>query len=147
MEAIQIFETMMLVSLFFSFSITSIAHSLPDNAKPYVTAFSESRNTYTMDSVSGEVEQSLTKQTQIPIIDIGALVFYSGNFIIDLLLNFMFAIPEIIHLIITGTLMIFHIDTFISNQIQIFTSVLWSVLYILGILKMLIGIRSGAKVV
>jgi len=133
---------MLIVQGFFSMGITLISHKLPEDARNKIGMFTENQNDIL--ETEEKIESSLTKQTNIPVIDMGALVFYSGNLVIDLLLNFIFAIPEMITLLMNCVLIIFSIDPFIIQQLQIFTSVLFSMIYFIGIIQLILGMRSGS---
>ena len=135
-----------MVMIFYAFAMTTFTYSIPTEALPYVTGFSDLNQKIDLQEIGDEVQGSLQSQTNIPVIELGALVFYSGNILIDLLLNFVFAIPEMITALINGVLLIFNIDPFLITQLQIVSGVLFSVLYFVGIINLLTGIRSGRLV-
>lgn len=137
------FKTIIYIMLFYSFSISLFTYSLPAEDLNYVSSFSDLGASIDLESVSSEVQGSVESQTDLPVLDVGALVFYSGNFLIDLLLNFAYAIPQMIALLITGLMMLLSLDTYIVNYLQFFLMVTISVMYMLGIIQLLTGIRSG----
>jgi len=63
-----------------------------------------------------------------------------------LLMNFVFALPEMIGMFLNGICMLFQFDSFIWQQIQVFFSVLILVMYFIGLIQLLTGIRSGRLV-
>lgn len=140
------FKITIVMMLFFSTSINIIVYTLPDDTKIYATGFSAFSGDVDLNNIAQEVQGSVESQTNIPVIDIGALVFYSGNILIDLILNFAFALPEMIGLLLTGLFMIINIDTQISNLIQLFASVAIMVLYFIGVIELLTNVRSGRVV-
>ena len=137
------FKVTLVIMLFYSFSISVIAYSIPAGAKNYVTAFSENTQDFTLETIGEEVQGGLTQQTNIPIIEAGALVFYSGNFLIDLILNFLYAIPQMLGYFVYAITMLFNIDYYIVGAVQLFASVLITVMYMVGIIQLLTSIRSG----
>jgi hypothetical protein len=137
------FKVTLVVMLFYSLSINLLVYAIPANARHYVTAFSQNTNTYDIESIGEEVQGGLTKQSNIPIIEAGALVFYSGNFLIDLILNFLYAIPQMFGYLIFAITTLFNLDHFIVAAVQLFASVLITVLYMVGLIQLLTGIRSG----
>lgn len=137
------FKVVILIMLFYSFGITIFAYTIPTEALPYVSSFSDITDEISLQSVSEEVQDSVQKQTNIPVIEIGALVFYSGNILIDLILNFAYAIPQMIGLLINGILLLLNIDSYIFAVVELFAAVVVSVLYFIGIIQLLMGIRSG----
>ena len=146
MKIIDLFKLMMIVQLFYAFAITGISYALPDNSKNYVTSFSDITETLNLEGMSSDIQDSVETQTNIPVIELGALVFYSGNILIDLLLNFAFAIPQMIGMLINGILFLINVDSFIFALVQLFASVVIMVIYFLGLIQLITGIRSGRLV-
>jgi len=141
------FKVMLVVMLFYSFAITLITYAMPTEGIHYVNSFSSLANEATLTNVSTQIQDSITQQTRIPIIELGALVFYSGNLVIDLLLNFAFALPEMIGLIINGIMLLVNIDSYVFAVVQLFASVVMVVLYFVSLMQLLIGIRTQGGVV
>lgn len=142
-----LFTTIIVVQLFFSLAITLISHTLPEDSLQYVDVFVSTADTMDIQDIGEEIQGSLDKQTNIPIIELGALVFYSGNILIDLLLNFLFAIPQMFELLLTGILYFAGgLNNFIIVSLQIFIKVLISALYLFGIIKLITNIRTGRAI-
>lgn len=140
------FKIMITMQLFYAFAITLLAYSVPADAQSYVTSFSDLAEDISLENVSSEVQSSFESQTNIPLIELGALVFYSGNILIDLMLNFAFAIPQMLTLLLSGLLSIFGLDMFIFATMQLFLSVTVMVLYFMALIQLLTGVRSGRLV-
>ena len=97
-NALQIVSVIILVQLFYAFGITLYTHALgeiPDGAN-YLDVFNDVANADTLESTGTQLQDSISQQTNIPILEAGALVFYSGNIILDLLLNFATALPQML---------------------------------------------------
>lgn len=141
----DLMKVMLIAQLFFSFGITTVAYALPDDALTHVAMF-QSGSAISVQSVGTQVEDSLGSQLDIPVIELGALVFYSGNILLDLLLNFVFALPEMIGMFMNGLFLLFGFDSYIWAQMQIFFSVLILVMYFIGLIQLVTGIRSGRLV-
>lgn len=142
------FRVLIYVMLFYSVSITLLAYALPAGALNFVTVFSEgTQDTSSLDNLNAEVQDSLTRQTNIPVIELGALVFYSGNILVDLLVNFVYALPQMFGLLIHGITSLFNLDAYIFQTIQAFATILMTVMYILGIIQLITGLRSGTNIV
>jgi hypothetical protein len=141
------FKVTLVVMLFYSFAITLISYALATTtALNYVTMFATPTSNYSINSVNTQVQGSLTRQTNIPVIELGALVFYSGNILIDLLLNFAYAIPQMLGLLIHSVELLFQLDTYMWAMVQIFASVLMTVLYFVGLIQLVTGVRSGQMI-
>lgn len=145
-NAMKLFTSIVIVQLFYSFVITGMAYSIPDDAKQYVTGFSDITDELSLESVGADIQEGVESQTSIPVIELGALIFYSGNILIDLLLNFAFAIPEMIGMLINGLMMLFSIDSVLFALVQLFATATITVVYLIGILQLIAGIRSGRVV-
>ena len=145
-DTMNLFKTIILVQLFYAVCITGLVASMPGESVDYVTGFSDLADQIDINTVSEEVQQSLTRQQSIPVIELGALVFYSGNILIDLLLNFFFAIPEMLTMLINGVMMLFGIHVEAMGIIQIFLSVITVVLYVISVIQLAVGVRSGRLV-
>lgn len=146
MGALDAFKVVIIVQLFFAFCITLVSHSLPADMRPYVDSFEGVSDQINLNNTAQKVQTSLEKQTRIPLIDIGALVFYSGNIIIDLLLNFVFAFPEMVGLLVYGLTVLFNINQYLVIMVQLFVSVIVVALYFLGLIQTILQLRSGSKV-
>jgi hypothetical protein len=151
MGMMNLFKAIILVQLFYAFAITLVTYSMPAESLDYVTSFSDITGTVNLESTSQQIQESVTDQTNIPVVEIGALIFFSGNIIIDLLLNFAFAIPQMLATLINGMEIIVQqmgstLNADISNIVQLFASVVIMVLYFVGIIQLLTSIRSGRTI-
>lgn len=136
------FKVLIIVMFFYSLGINIFVYTIPTPAQVYVTDFSND-DTTRFQTVSQELEQSLTRQTNIPVINVGALVYYSGNILIDLLLNFLYALPEMLGFLFHGLTLLFNLDPYLLVYIETFSVALMTALYIIGVIQLLAGVRSG----
>ena len=143
MDTMSNFKTTLLIMLFYSVCITMLTHTMPADSLDYVTGFSDLSGNIDLETISGDVQDSLESQTNIPVIELGALVFYSGNILIDLLLNWAFAIPEMFGLLISGVMLLFSVDSGLAAMAQLFASACLIVFYFMSVIQLLAGIRSG----
>lgn len=148
MTATDMMLSALTVSLFYGFAVTALVYGLCDGsmADPcgYVTGFASEGADLT--GVGAEVENALTQQTNLPVVELGALLFYSGNIFLDLILNFLTAVPQMFGLLVTAIMMLFSVDAGMVNIIQIFVTVCASVFYIIACIVMLTNVRSGRVV-
>lgn len=139
----DIFKTILLIQLFWGFGISIITYATPADAKHYLYEYSADNDVSTTIS---DVQTSLTRQKNIPLIEMGAIVYYSGNILIDLLINSLYAAPQMVALLSKGILHIFSIDSFMWAHLELFTATLITITYIIGLLQLLVGVRSGRVV-
>lgn len=141
------FKVIALVMLFYSFSMTMLVYVMPESSKQYLGGFSEREHLYNMNETSQLVGNAMTRQQQIPVLEVGTLVFYSGNIVIDLLFNFIYAVPEMLGLLIAGLQFFIVLPENLVATTVLFISVCWTVLYLIGLLQLLTGIRSGQGII
>jgi len=145
-NVMDFFKTMLVIQLFFSFAMTGIAYTMPNDAKVYVSQYISLSQKINMSDVAGKVQTSTLSQTNIPLIDLGGLLFFSGNLMLDLFLNFIFAIPEMITLLISALMNIFSLDAVLISYVQLFAGVIFTIVYFLSLINMVISIRSGRMI-
>lgn len=143
MEMLDLIKIIFAINAFYSFAITGLAYSLPEDSLNYMTSYSGGTVIGTGTEISQQLEDNLDQQTNIPVIDIGALIFYSSNIVVNLIMNFIFAIPEMIGFLVTGVVFILGFDTFLINQLQILLSALMIGVYVIGVISTLMKLRSG----
>ncbi len=139
----DVFKVILIVQLFYAVAITFLVYSMPVDSLQYVTGFSDITGDISLEGVASDVQDSVQAQTEIPVVELGALVFYSGNILIDLLLNFTFAIPQMLMMVVNGVAMLFSIDSNLLNTLQLFISVLVVIMYSIGLIQLITGVRSG----
>jgi len=139
----DVFKVILIVQLFYAVAITFLVYSMPVDSLQYVTGFSDITGDISLEGVASDVQDSVHAQTEIPVVELGALVFYSGNILIDLLLNFTFAIPQMLMMVVNGVAMLFSIDSNLLNTLQLFISVLVVIMYSIGLIQLITGVRSG----
>jgi len=136
------FKLIIIVMLFYSFGITMFTYALAGRDTQGLMAPFE-QGVVSMDSVSAKVQASMGSMLGVPLLaQFGALMLFSGNILIDLLLNFVFAIPQMMMILISGIMVIFSIDAFISAQIQILIYVSMMALQFVSLMQMLTNLRS-----
>lgn len=143
---ISLFMTVMIAQLFFSLFLNIFTYSLPDSARNYVNPFSEPADTINLEDTGSQLESSLQRQSNMPLIDVGALAFYSGNIIIDLILNFIWALPQMFAILLSGFFLIFSVDTYYAHLIQLFSTVVLLVYYVISLIMFLGSIRTGRTI-
>lgn len=143
----DLFKMIIIIQLFYAFAITLLVYAVPADSLNYVTSFSDLASEIDLETVSTDIESSVQDQLNIPVVELGALIFYSGNIIIDLLLNFFFAIPEMIGLFINGFMLLFNVDSYIFAVVELFAGVIVTVLYFIGLIQLLGNLRSGGRLI
>lgn len=145
-SGLKAFKTMMTVQVFWSFVFTLLLYTLPSADQGQLALITMSNGTTNLATISDHFESAVTNQTNIPIVEIGALLFYSGNIIIDLLLNFAFAIPEMFTMLLNLLFLILPMYGNTQHVVTLFFLALISIGYAIGILQFVTNLRSGGNV-
>jgi len=145
-QTMNYFEYVIIIQLVFAFAITIIVYALPTDTLDYVNNF-ESESDLDLSTVSQDIQSGVDQQMNLPLLDLGALVFYSGNIIIDLMLRFFFAIPEMISIILGVVFMFIGIDAYIAGQLQLLVWAMVAAFYMIGIISFMMNVRSRGAVV
>ena len=140
---IDFLKIVLTVQLFWSFGITILVSTIPSAQLPYISLFTDAANSDTLSTLGTEIQGNLQSQLDLPIVDFGSLVFYSGNLVIDLALNFFFAIPELFTLLMSGVFIFAPIDITLQFWVKTFAFTLIAALYFLGLINFLTTMRSG----
>lgn len=145
-NAFEYFKYIIIIQLFFSFIITGVTYALPSDTLEYVTLI-EPEHDIDLETVARDIQSSSERQVNIPVVDLGALVFHSGNIVVDMILNTIFAIPEMITLLINGFLFFFGLQSYLAVHLKL---LLWAVItavYMIAILAFIVNLRSGGQIV
>jgi len=147
MSVYTYFKYIITAQLFYSFAITVLSHALTPFSVNSLYLLPYQNVTTDITNVSAQIEAATQSQLDIPLIDLGALVFYSGNIVVDLLLNFFFALPSLFTLLVNGFTMLFNVDAYLAAQFKLFMFGIISVLYFLNLLAFILNIRSRGTIV
>lgn len=137
------FKVVLTIQLFWSFLFTILLATMPTASLTHLQVFSNQDAQIDISSVSTDIEDSIDDQLNIPLVDTGSLLFYSGNIVIDLMLNFLTAVPSMFTLLLEGLFLIIPVDAYLQNWIKLFTFALVGVMYMLGLMSFLSSFRSG----
>jgi len=146
-NAISIFMVILLVQLFYATGVTVIAYSLPSVTNEYVDGAETIASGIDIEDVAADLTNSFDNQLNIPVIELGALVFYSGNILVDLLLNFLTALPQLITQVLSILFMITGVDSQVQNYIQLFLTGMVTIYYFMSLLVLLTNIRGRGTIV
>lgn len=146
-NALSIFMVILIIQLFYATSITVFAYSLPQDVQVYAEPSTEIASDIDIESISTDLEENLQSQLNIPLIDLGALVFYSGNLLLDLLLNFLTALPQLITLVISTIFGIMNLDSQIPQFVQLFLTGIVTIFYFISLLQLITNIRGRGSII
>lgn len=140
-------KVVLLMMLFYSSAITVYIHSVPTALAGQLTDYGQIVGWENPETLAAEMQNTVTKQTKIPIVDIGTLALYSGNVFVDFLLNFITAIPQMISFMFNILFNLVHVPYQVGNIIQVMLTVATMVGFFLYLIDALLSFRSGTGMV
>jgi hypothetical protein len=97
--------------------------------------------------ITSKVQSSFSSSRKMPIVELAFLVFYTGNIVIDLIANFITALPGMFNLLIMALCMLFNVPSFYAVSIKLIIFSMLTVLYVLMLIQFLLSIVSrGASI-
>jgi len=148
-STLSIFQILIAIQLFYSFAITLIGYSLK-NMGVVQTPYQEqyvAENISSYRNISSRLETSISLQKNIPLVDIGALLFYTGNIMIDLFLNFLTAIPSMATILVSFFTTIINLNSVLAVELKVFVWALTLIFYIMIIIQFILAIRTRSWVI
>jgi len=137
------FSNVIIISLFWSLLITTVLYTMPESDRDIIAGFSDADGINTdYEQTTVDFQDSLDTQKKFGLVDLAALALYSGNIMLDLAGNFLFAIPSMFSLLFWGIFQLIHINIFLEAQILLWIKGLFSIITTILLLKFLLGIRT-----
>lgn len=134
-------------SAIFSIAITAYSAILVNQINPNDIADYQSIAAINdLNDLSNKFETGLNNQQNTGPIEIAALIFYSGNFFVSLFLNFIFAVPRLIGIIITTFLYFAGFNSALIVGVIGLINFIFSATYVLIVIGFLLGVRSGRTI-
>ena len=140
----QVFTALLMVQLFYAFAVTLVVPVLPAALENQVIQFTDEAGTINYTTLATEVEGTVENQVNIPLLDFGALVFYSSSFLLNLMINFITAIPQMLTIFINAIFIFIPVTQSVQIQIKTIFTVVVSLFYFLGLLAFITGFRGGS---
>jgi hypothetical protein len=135
------------VMLFYSVAITLVTYALPVDMREPLQIFNTNNVMVDIEETTGDLENVVDRQLNVPLFDLGALAFYSGNLVVDLFLNFIFAIPGLAQIILSVLFMFMQIDVQMQLILKLFVGAVIMTGFVLMIVTLILRVRSPGSVV
>ncbi len=127
--------------------MTTFAYTLPEDQIQFVSIYLDNPTAGVLRDISLDVEQNIGNQLSLPVLDTVTLIMFTGNILVDLILNFLTALPSMFILIIEGIALFVPIE---ATLLQTFEMLLWvtaTVLYLIAITSTIANLRSSRGLV
>ena len=138
------FMTIMIMSAFYSIFITTSIYSLestPINIG-IIIEFEEGGANIDYGQTSQDFQDAINTQKSFGTADLAALALFSGNIILDLSANFIFAFPNMISLLVTGVFYIVPLNGFLQTELILWLKAIISIVSAIFLLQFLLGART-----
>lgn len=140
------FKMVIVIQLLFGLGATMIAHSLPSQTYITISQQITPEEIENIEDISSnfteDIESIRNPPVNLPILDTAFILFHTGNIVIDAFINSLFAIPSMATVLVKGLTIFFPIDSYFASMISLFVYSFIAILYIIGIIGMIINIRS-----
>lgn len=146
MGSVQLFVFILMVQLFWSFGITIFAHTIPIEQQQFVSIYLDNPTGDTLQNIPLEVEDNTRNQLEIPVLDTVTLIMFTGNILMDLILNFLTAIPTMFILLVEGIVTFIPIEATLLKTLKLLLWVTATILYMIAIVTTLSNLRSSRGV-
>lgn len=134
------FYSLLLVQIFFGVAVTLLVMALPLSGNQ-VAWFSNSNGVMNFTTTATTIQSSMENATKIPLLDFGSLVFYSSNILFNLMINVVFAVPEMLSIFLTILFFFIPIDYSLQIVIKTLFIAIVSILYYIVLISFITGTR------
>jgi len=144
------FKYVIIIQLVFGIGATMISHSLPEQTMVDLSSQITPEEVDSMEDLSTnfteKIEAIRNPPINLPFVDTAFILFYSGNLVIDSLINSIFAIPSMFTVLISGFTIFIPIYAPYKAILQLFVYSVIAILYLIGIIAVLLNLRSQGGV-
>lgn len=148
MNILKLMTFVIILQIIYSFGITTYMYAITNIDSSQAGFFNDySKNLSSVEDISQKVSSGVDKQYNVPTVDLAMLVVYSGNIVVDLIFNFIFAIPQMVMLFLNGIGIFLNIPLSLFSQVKAVIYIVISVLYYINIIIFLINVRSRGGLV
>lgn len=143
----NLLRLLVIIMVVYSGGMTIFVHTLPTATLDQLRPFQGPTDSLPDETINEITDSTFLQLSDIPLINVGALVFYTGNIFIDFLVNFVTALPQIFVLLLNVfSLVGINIDVTILLAVQAIATIILSVSFVLGLIELWIDIRSGRQI-
>lgn len=142
---LQIFTSLLLVQMFYALAVTLLVPLIPMAAANQVVMYSTSSSVVNFTTLASSMQSGITNQQSVPLLSFGTLIFYSANIILNLMINFFTAIPQMLTIFIEGLFYVFPLEQSLQLVIKGTFIVIVSIIYFITLFTFIMGSISGNR--
>lgn len=141
----QIFVWLLIVQMFYAFSVSVFVPMIPDIQQQQIIQYTDERGVVNFATLGSSMQGAVNSQSTIPFLDLGALVFYSSSILINLVLNFITAIPQMVSWLLVGLFTFLPFDSTIQNSVKMIFLAMVTIIYYLLLILYIMGVRTQSQ--
>jgi len=143
MNTLQLFTTLLIVQIFWSLSVSLIVPVMPNATSNQLVMFNNSNNVLEIDTLQSSIDQGISDQTSIPLLETGALIFYSSATILNIMVNFFTAIPQMATLLVDVVFKFITTDAGLVRLVKEWVFAVIAILYAIALFAFITGSRTN----
>lgn len=144
-QFIQLFIYLLIVQMFYAFSISIFVPMIPDVQQQQIIMYTNEAGVISFSTISNEITGAVGSQSTIPFADIGSLIFYSTSLILNLVVNFFTAIPQMISWLLIGLFTFVPVDQTIQISVKMIFTAMVTIIYYLLLVLFIMGARTQTQ--
>jgi hypothetical protein len=138
----QIFIYLLIMQMFYSFCVTMFVPLIPAAQAQQVVMYTDSQGVLNFTTLSSTVQGAVNNQSTIPFLDLGALIFYSTSILLNLVLNFVTAVPQMVLWLLVTLFYFLPFPNAIQASVKMIFIIMLTVLYYLLLIFYITGQRT-----
>lgn len=139
---LQVFTSLLMVQMFYALAVTLIVAVVPGIAANQIVAFTNNSSVIQFTTLASAMQGGVSNQFNIPLLDFGALIFYSTSILLNLMVNFFTAIPQMLSILVQAIFIFIPIDMNLQIIIKGTFITIMTILYYLYILSFIMSTRT-----
>lgn len=140
----EYFKFLIIIQVLFGFFMTGALYFLPDAAESNLTNFQAFWNQQTASEIeAAAIGITDNIQNLNPILGAMYVTFKSGFIVLDLLLNSIFAIPQMVSILVSGLFMMIPINPWIIATVSALVFSIATIVYLWMLIVFIFGAVSG----
>jgi len=138
MNGYEFIKNILLFSMFYSLVMTLLAYSVT-----IPTEFAPEKGIH---DIGLNVETLYSRSVGIIVLDLGALVFFTGNAVLDFLINFVTAVPSAITAVLGFAFSFTNLQADVINTVKNSLFMVAVALYVIALIAIILNVRARGGV-
>jgi hypothetical protein len=128
--------------MFYSFAVSVFVPQIPDIQQNQIIQYTDARGVVNFSTLATTMESAVSSQSTVPFLELGALIFFSSSILINLVLNFITAIPQMLTWLLDGLFEFLPVAETIQISVKGIFIVMTTIIYYLLFVLYILGVRT-----